>query len=214
MGPGVVLVLPCVDYYHMIDLRTHSYDVPSQEMLTKDSVTVSVDAAIYFRVSDPIATIFSIVDAHLSTRQLAQTTLRNCLGTRTLAEIMMDREGIAQEAQVVLDEGTDPWGIKVERVEVKDIRLPHELTRALAAEAEASREADAKVVSAAGELNASGALKKAAENLCSSSAIHLRYLQTLIRISATQNHTIVLPIPTEIVKVLLKKYASKRISRK
>uniref|UniRef100_A0A914DPU9 Band 7 domain-containing protein n=1 Tax=Acrobeloides nanus TaxID=290746 RepID=A0A914DPU9_9BILA len=193
------MVLPCVDEHHMIDLRIMSYDVPSQEMLTKDSVTVSVDAAVYYRASDPIATISCIADAHLSTKQLAQTTLRNVLGTRTLSEIMIDREGIALQAQEVLDEGTYPWGIKVERVEVKDIRLPRELTRVLAAEAEASREADAKVVSAAGELNASVALKQAADQLTGSpAAIQLRYLQTLGRISNSKNHTIVVPIPMEL----------------
>lgn len=135
-----------------------------------DSVTVCVDAAIYFRTFDPVATITCISDAHLSTKQLAQTTLRNVLGTRTLTQIISDREGMALQAQEVLDEGTDPWGIKVERVEIKvfahvshysiplpvtqDIRLPRELTRVLAAEAEASREADAKIASANGELNA------------------------------------------------------------
>ncbi|TKR72197.1 hypothetical protein L596_019687 [Steinernema carpocapsae] len=203
LGPGVVLVLPCIDEHHLIDLRTMSYDVPSQEMLTKDSVTVSVDAAVYFRTCDPVATIASISDARISTRQLAQTTLRNVLGTRTLSEIMSDREGIAQQAQAVLDEGTHPWGIKVERVEVKDIRLPRELCRVLAAEAEASREADAKVVSANGELKASVALKQAADSMAESpAAIQLRYLQTLARISTAQNHTIVVPIPVDIVRAI------------
>uniref|UniRef100_A0A915D088 Band 7 domain-containing protein n=1 Tax=Ditylenchus dipsaci TaxID=166011 RepID=A0A915D088_9BILA len=210
MGPGVVMVLPCIDLYHMIDLRTRSYDVPSQEMLTKDSVTVCVDAAVYFRVSDPIATVFCILDAHLSTKQLAQTTLRNCLGTRTLTEIMMDREGIAMEAQAILDEGTDPWGIKVERVEVKDIRLPRELTRVLAAEAEASREADARVSLTWSE-KASVALKRAAENFAgSSAAVNLRYLQTLCRIAAYKNHTIVLPIPVELVKGFMRRFCSNK----
>ncbi|KAK0390434.1 hypothetical protein QR680_019351 [Steinernema hermaphroditum] len=201
LGPGVVIVLPCIDEHHLIDLRTMSYDVPSQEMLTKDSVTVSVDAAVYFRTCDPVATISSNRDARVSTRQLAQTTLRNVLGTRTLSEIMSDREGIALQAQSMLDEGTHPWGIKVERVEVKDIRLPRELCRVLAAEAEASREADAKVVSANGELKASMALKEAADSIASSpAALQLRYLQTLARISTTQNHTIVVPIPSQLIR--------------
>ncbi|KHN74561.1 Stomatin-3 [Toxocara canis] len=200
-GPGVVVVLPCIDEHHMIDLRTMSYDVPSQEMLTRDSVTVSVDAAVYFRTWDPIATIAGITDAHLSTRQLAQTTLRNVLGTRTLSEIMTDREGIALQAQTVLDEGTDSWGIKVERVELKDIRLPRELCRALAAEAEASREADASIVSASGELNACTALRRAADLLSGSpAALQLRYLQTLARIATFKNHTIVIPFPAELIR--------------
>ncbi|KAI6198261.1 Stomatin-3 [Aphelenchoides fujianensis] len=179
MGPGVVIILPCVDEHHMIDLRAMSYEVPSQEMLTKDSVTVSVDAAVIYKVSDPIATCIGISDAHLS-------------------------------HQEVLDEGTDPWGIKVERVEVKDIRLPEELTRVLAAEAEASREADAKVVHAAGELNASHALNAAANQFGgSSTAMQLRYLQTLSRISTHKNRTIVLPIPMEMVKKWLHQQRSK-----
>uniref|UniRef100_A0A914Q165 Band 7 domain-containing protein n=1 Tax=Panagrolaimus davidi TaxID=227884 RepID=A0A914Q165_9BILA len=153
LGPGIVIILPCVDSYTVVDLRTMSYDVPSQEMLTKDSVTVSVDAAIYFRTSDPIATISAAVDSILSTKQLAQTTIRNVLGTRSLSEIMSAREEIALQAQEILNPTAANWGIKLERVEVKDIKLPRELTRVLAIEAEASRLADAKIVSAAGELN-------------------------------------------------------------
>uniref|UniRef100_A0A914Z4K8 Band 7 domain-containing protein n=1 Tax=Panagrolaimus superbus TaxID=310955 RepID=A0A914Z4K8_9BILA len=153
LGPGVVIILPCVDSYTVVDLRTMSYDVPSQEMLTKDSVTVSVDAAIYFRTSNPILTISAAVDSILSTKQLAQTTIRNVLGTRSLSDIMSAREEIALQAQEILNPTAANWGIKLERVEVKDIRLPRELTRVLAIEAEASRLADAKIVSAAGELN-------------------------------------------------------------
>uniref|UniRef100_A0A914UQ70 Band 7 domain-containing protein n=1 Tax=Plectus sambesii TaxID=2011161 RepID=A0A914UQ70_9BILA len=202
-GPGIIFVMPCIDTHYSIDMRTMSFDVPPQELLTKDSVTVSVDAAIYFRASDPTATITNVSDAHLSTKQLAQTTLRNLLGTRTLTEIMADREGIARQAQLVLDEGTAPWGIKVERVEVKDIRLPYELRRVLAAEAEAAREAGAKVVAATGELNASAALKQAADCLMQSpTALHLRYLQTLAHISATNNHTIVLPLPMDLLRAV------------
>uniref|UniRef100_A0A1I7XZW3 PHB domain-containing protein n=1 Tax=Steinernema glaseri TaxID=37863 RepID=A0A1I7XZW3_9BILA len=212
LGPGVVIVLPCIDEHHLVDLRTTSYDVPSQEMLTKDSVTVSVDAAVYFRTCDPVATISRNRDARVSTRQLAQTTLRNVLGTRTLSEIMSDREGIAFQAQALLDEGTHPWGIKVERVEVKDIRLPRELCRVLAAEAEASREADAKVVSANGELQASSALKEAADSIAASpAALQLRYLQTLSRISTTQNHTIVVPIPIELIRSVSKALQLRKI---
>jgi erythrocyte band 7 integral membrane protein len=215
-GPGVVFLLPCVDHHTQVDLRVKSYDVPSQvplfrltewhlkgntfglaipqEMLTKDSVTVSVDAAVYFRTKDPIAAISCIVDSTLSTKQLAQTTLRNILGTRTLTEIMLEREDISKLIQAspnpqtfsgshksIFDccrkfwtkawilwevplfqcnyfhtSGTNPWGIKVERVELKDIRLPKGLLRALAAEAEAVREANAKVVKADGELNVGG----------------------------------------------------------
>uniref|UniRef100_A0A0N4ZGI6 PHB domain-containing protein n=1 Tax=Parastrongyloides trichosuri TaxID=131310 RepID=A0A0N4ZGI6_PARTI len=215
IGPGIVLILPCIDEHHTIDLRTMSYDVPSQEMLTKDSVTVSVDAAVYFRTQDPVATIARVADAHLSTKQLAQTTLRNILGTRTLSEIMAEREGIALQAQEVLDGGTFVWGIKVERVEIKDIRLPRELCRVLAAEAEASRNADARCVSAKGELDSSLCLKKAADKLSeTSSAIQLRYLQTLTKISRLHNHTIVLPIPIEIIRKIMEKFSSKKKNNK
>uniref|UniRef100_A0A0N5C754 PHB domain-containing protein n=1 Tax=Strongyloides papillosus TaxID=174720 RepID=A0A0N5C754_STREA len=215
IGPGIVLILPCIDEHYTIDLRTMSYDVPSQEMLTKDSVTVSVDAAVYFRTQDPVATIAKVSDAHLSTKQLAQTTLRNILGTRTLSEIMAEREGIALQAQEVLDGGTFAWGIKVERVEIKDIRLPRELCRVLAAEAEASRNADARCVSALGELESSVCLKKAADKLSETpSAIQLRYLQTLTRISRIHNHTIVLPIPIEIIRKVMNKLTNKKPSNK
>uniref|UniRef100_A0AC35GBM1 Band 7 domain-containing protein n=1 Tax=Panagrolaimus sp. PS1159 TaxID=55785 RepID=A0AC35GBM1_9BILA len=182
LGPGIVIILPCVDSYTVVDLRTMSYDVPSQEMLTKDSVTVSVDAAIYFRTSDPIATISAAVDSILSTKQLAQTTIRNVLGTRSLSEIMSAREEIALQAQEILNPTAANWGIKLERVEVKDIKLPRELTRL----------ADAKIVSAAGELNASFSLREAAKRFEGSpTAIQLRYLQTLTRISQQLNHTVI-----------------------
>uniref|UniRef100_A0A7E4VJ04 PHB domain-containing protein n=1 Tax=Panagrellus redivivus TaxID=6233 RepID=A0A7E4VJ04_PANRE len=205
LGPGVIIILPCIDAHTVVDLRTMSYDVPSQEMLTKDSVTVSVDAAVYFRTSDPVATIAAAVDSYLSTKQLAQTTLRNVLGTKSLSEIMSAREEIALQAQEILDPTAARWGIKVERVEVKDIRLPRELCRVLAREAEAAREADAKIVSATGELNASIALRRAADTISDSPiAIQLRYLQTLARISTTHNHTIVVPIPMELIQAAMK----------
>ncbi|VDD90456.1 unnamed protein product [Enterobius vermicularis] len=206
-GPGLVLILPCIDEHHLVDLRTMSYDVPSQEMLTRDSVTVSVDAAVYFKTRDPVATISSITDAHMSTKQLAQTTLRNVVGTRTLSEIMSDRKGIAAQTQEVLHEGTNPWGIQVERVELKDIRVPTELCRALATEAEAARNADAKVVSASGEFEASVVLKQAADKfLDSPAAVQLRYLQTLGKIAAQNNHTIIVPIPSNFMRSIYNKF--------
>uniref|UniRef100_A0A0N5AWG4 PHB domain-containing protein n=1 Tax=Syphacia muris TaxID=451379 RepID=A0A0N5AWG4_9BILA len=205
-GPGIVLLLPCIDEHYLVDLRTMCYDVPSQEMLTRDSVTVSIDAAVYFKTRDPIATIARIADAHQSTKQLAQTTLRNIVGTRTLSEIMLDREGIACQTQEALHEGTNPWGIQVESVELKDIRVPTELCRALATEAEAAREADAKVVSASGEFEASVVLKQAADKFVNSpAAVQLRYLQTLGRIAAQNNHTIIMPIPTELIRSIYNK---------
>uniref|UniRef100_A0A914Q2C1 Band 7 domain-containing protein n=1 Tax=Panagrolaimus davidi TaxID=227884 RepID=A0A914Q2C1_9BILA len=150
-GPGIVFINPFTDTYRKIDLRVISYAVPPQEILSKDSVTVSVDAVIYFRISDPIASVNNVYDAIYSTKLLAQTTLRNALSMKTLTEILTEREAIAQFCKTILNEGTEHWGVKVERVEVNDIRLPQQLTRASAAEDEAAREACAKVVAAEGE---------------------------------------------------------------
>lgn len=205
-GPGIFFILPCIDTYRKIDLRVLTYDVPPQEILSKDSVTVSVDAVVYFRTSDPIASVNNVSDAFYSTKLLTQTTLRNVLGTRTLSEMLSEREGIAAQAQTVLDEGTEPWGIKVERIEVKDIRLPQSLTRAMAAEAEATREARAKVVAAEGEQKASRSLKEAAEVLSQCpTAIQLRYLQTLTNIAAEHNSTIIFPLPMSMLEGFIKK---------
>uniref|UniRef100_A0A914XSE4 Band 7 domain-containing protein n=1 Tax=Plectus sambesii TaxID=2011161 RepID=A0A914XSE4_9BILA len=167
-GPGIFFIVPCIDTYRKVDLRVVSFDVPPQEILTKDSVTVAVDAVVYFRISNPCVSITNVEDAHHSTRLLAQTTLRNVLGMKTLAEILADREHIAQYMKSALDEGTDPWGVKVERVEVKDVRLPQQLQRAMAAEAESTREARAKVIAAEGEQKASRALKEAADVMAES----------------------------------------------
>ncbi|VDO95490.1 unnamed protein product [Soboliphyme baturini] len=216
-GPGLFFIIPCIDNYQKIDLRTVSFDVPPQEILSKDSVTVAVDAVVYSRISNAVVSVVNVEDASHSTKLLAQTTLRNILGTRTLAEILSDREAISQQMQTALDDATDPWGVKVERVEIKDVRLPVQLQRAMAAEAEAAREARAKVgrlvdvgrhdgnwvvscaIAADGEQKASRALKDAAVILSQSpAALQLRYLQTLVTISAEKNSTIVFPLPMEL----------------
>uniref|UniRef100_A0AC34G4E5 Band 7 domain-containing protein n=1 Tax=Panagrolaimus sp. ES5 TaxID=591445 RepID=A0AC34G4E5_9BILA len=206
-GPGMVFIIPCIDTCRKIDLRVVSYAVPPQEILSKDSVTVSVDAVVYFRTSDPIASVNNVDDAIYSTKLLAQTTLRNALGMKTLTEMLTEREAIAQLCETILDEGTEHWGVKVERVEVKDIRLPQQLTRvkvervevkdirlpqqltrAMAAEAEAAREARAKVVAAEGEQKASRALKEAADVIQANPvALQLRHLQALNSIAAEHN---------------------------
>ncbi len=202
-GPGMLFIIPCIDTYRKIDLRVVSYAVPPQEILSKDSVTVSVDAVVYFRTSDPIASVCNVSDAYYSTKLLTQTTLRNILGTKTLSEMLSDRDTIAHTTHQILDEGTHNWGIKVERVEVKDIRLPPSLTRAMAAEAEAAREAKAKVVAAEGEEKASIALKKASIVLTESpAALQLRYLQTLNGIAAEHNSTIIFPVPLQLFQTL------------
>ncbi|KAJ8384579.1 hypothetical protein AAFF_G00200160, partial [Aldrovandia affinis] len=205
-GPGIFFVLPCTDTFVKVDMRTVSFDIPPQEILTKDSVTVSVDGVVYFRVSCPISSVANVANADFSTRLLAQTTLRNVLGTKNLSELLSDREGISHSMQVSLDEATDAWGIKVERVEIKDVKLPHQLQRAMAAEAEASREARAKVIAAEGEMNASRALKEASLVIAESpSALQLRYLQTLSTIAAEKNSTIIFPLPMDIISHFMQK---------
>jgi erythrocyte band 7 integral membrane protein len=202
-GPGLFFIIPCLDSMLTVDLRTRTFDVPPQEILTKDSVTVSVDAVMYYRVFDPVASVVSVANAEYSTRLLAATSLRNILGTKTLQEILQDRENIAQMMQESVDQATDPWGVKVERVEVKDVRLPVSMQRAMATEAEAAREARAKVISAEGEQKAALALKQASDIIGqSSSALQLRYLQTLTQISAEKNSTIVI-IPTILILFLI-----------
>ncbi|XP_076347496.1 band 7 protein AGAP004871-like isoform X7 [Tachypleus tridentatus] len=205
-GPGIFFIIPCIDTYCKVDLRTVSFDVPPQEILSRDSVTVAVDAVVYYRISNATIAISNVEDYGHSTRLLAATTLRNVLGTKNLSEILSERESISHVMQASLDEATDPWGVKVERVEIKDVRLPVQLQRAMAAEAEATREARAKVIAAEGEQRASRALKEASEVLSdSSSALQLRYLQTLGSIATEKNSTIVFPIPLELLRGLLKK---------
>ncbi|KAJ9574039.1 hypothetical protein L9F63_008565, partial [Diploptera punctata] len=182
-GPGIFFILPCIDTYCKVDLRTVSFDVPPQEVLSKDSVTVCVDAVIYYRVREPLAAVVNVNNYSHSTRLLAATTLRNVLGTRNLAEILSEREAISHTMQTALDEATDPWGVKVERVEMKDVRLPLQLQRAMAAEAEAAQASDVIAESPA--------------------ALQLRYLQTLNTISAEKNSTIIFPLPLDIVTPFL-----------
>ena len=200
-GPGIFFVIPCIDTYTKVDLRTVSFDVPPQEILSRDSVTVAVDAVVYFRISNATVSVSNVEDYARSTRLLAATTLRNVLGTKNLSEILSERESISHIMQVSLDEATDPWGVKVERVEIKDVRLPVQLQRAMAAEAEATREARAKVIAAEGEQRASKALREASEVIADSpAALQLRYLQTLGSIAAEKNSTIVFPVPLELFR--------------
>ncbi|KAI6227031.1 Band 7 protein domain containing protein [Aphelenchoides besseyi] len=206
-GPGIFFVIPCLDVVKIVDLRVLSFDVPSQEILSRDSVTVSVEAVIYFRVSNPVISVTNVSDAQFSTKLLAQTTLRNVLGTKTLSEILMERDSIASITEKVLDDGTVPWGVKVQRVEIKDIRLPHMLMRSMAAEvAEAARDARARVIAADGEEKASRALVEAADVIKENKvSLHLRYLQTMSHISNERNKTIVIPIPIEVIRTVLRK---------
>ncbi|KAG8518814.1 Erythrocyte band 7 integral membrane protein [Galemys pyrenaicus] len=203
-GPGLFFILPCTDNFIKVDMRTISFDIPPQEILTKDSVTVSVDGVVYYRVQNATLAVANITNADSATRLLAQTTLRNVLGTKNLSQILSDREEIAHNMQCTLDDATDDWGIKVERVEIKDVKLPVQLQRAMAAEAEASREARAKVIAAEGEMNASRALKEASIVITESpAALQLRYLQTLTTIAAEKNSTIVFPLPIDMLQGLM-----------
>eukprot|EP00117_Sycon_ciliatum_P030078 scpid80076/ scgid23799/ Band 7 protein AAEL010189 len=197
-GPGMFWFLPCVDEFRTVDLRTQAFDVPPQEMLTKDSVTIRVDAVVYYRVNGPNISITNVKNPHHSTKLLAQSSLRNVLGGKTLAEVLSDRDSISKAMQEALDIATNPWGILVERVEMKDVRLPPQLVRAMAAEAEADRDARAKVVSAEGEQNAARAYAEAADTMSEEpGALQLRYLQTLHSISAEKSSTIYFPLPLD-----------------
>jgi len=208
-GPGVFFIIPCIDHYEKIDMRTQTYDVPPQEILTKDSVTVFVNAIMYYKVKDATSAVANVDDYSGSAQLLAATTLRNVLGTRNLGDILSEREAIASEMQEGLDEATDPWGVLVERVEVKDVRVPENLQRAMAAEAEAARNARAKVIAAEGEHKASRALRHAAEVIIDSpAALQLRYLQTLNSISAENNSTIIFPVPIDIISEMIGKGSS------
>uniref|UniRef100_H3CI52 Stomatin n=1 Tax=Tetraodon nigroviridis TaxID=99883 RepID=H3CI52_TETNG len=203
-GPGLFFILPCTDTISKVDIRTVTFNIPPQEVLTKDSVTISVDAVVYYWVHNAVLAVANITDADAATQLLAQTTLRNVLGTKNLSEIMSDREEIACSMQCSLDEATDGWGIKVERVEIKDVKLPLQLQRSMAAEAEAIREAKAKVIAAEGEIKASQALKEASLVIAQSpSALQLRYLQTLDAIAAKKNCTIAITVPFEIAETSL-----------
>uniref|UniRef100_A0A8R1XWS5 PHB domain-containing protein n=2 Tax=Onchocerca TaxID=6281 RepID=A0A8R1XWS5_ONCVO len=207
-GPGLFFAMPCIDTFHVVDLRVFSFDVPPQEILSRDSVTVSVEAVIYFRVNNPVISVTNVNDAQFSTKLLAQTTLRNVLGTRTLSEMLSERDNIANVIEKVLEEGTEPWGVQVQRVEIKDIRLPCELMRSMATEAEAARDARSLIILADGERQASWSLAEAASTIGSSSvSLQLRYLQTLTRVAAEHNSTIVIPIPIEVARYFAKKWS-------
>ncbi|TPP61242.1 Mechanosensory protein 2 [Fasciola gigantica] len=202
-GPGLIFTIPCLDTVQRVDLRTFTFDVPTQEVLTRDSVTVAVNAVVYYRIYDPVMSVVNVKNVNYSTRLLAQTTLRNVLGTVDMCALLTDREHIAALMQENLDAATDTWGMKVERVEIKDVRLPIQLQRTLAAEAEATREAKAKVIAAHGEKEASRSLKEAAMEISHCPvALQLRYLQTLSGISAEKNSTIIFPLPIELLSYL------------
>jgi regulator of protease activity HflC (stomatin/prohibitin superfamily) len=197
-GPGVRLLLPVIDRMQKVDLRTVTYDVPAQEVITKDNVTIKVNAVIYFNVMNPVDAVIKIANHLTATSLYAQTSLRNILGQHELDEILAEREKIGRALQIIIDQATDAWGVKVSAVEVKDIELPEEMRRAMAKQAEAERERRAKIIAAEGEHQAAQKLHEAAVILeQTSTALQLRYLQTLVEIGVEKNTTIVFPLPVD-----------------
>ncbi len=203
-GPGLFWLIPFVDRMEKVDLRTITLDVPSQEAITLDNVTVRVNAVCYFRVMEPVDAVVNVHDYLLATQQIAQTTLRSVIGQRELDELLSERDQINQQLQQIIDDQTEPWGIKVSIVEVKDLELPKTMQRAMARQAEAEREKRAKIIHASGELDAATQLAEAAETMATAKgAMQLRYLQTLSEISAEHNSTIVFPLPIELISGLM-----------
>ena len=202
-GPGIVLVFRPIDRIVRISLRTVVLDVPPQDIITRDNVSVKVNAVVYFRVLDPRRAVVEVENYMYATSQLSQTTLRSVLGQAELDDLLAERERLNHQLQTILDTQTDPWGIKVSAVEVKHVDLPQDMQRAMARQAEAEREKRAKIIHAAGELNASEKLSQAAAVLDSvSGAMTLRYLQTLTDIAAEKNSTIIFPLPIELMGLL------------
>src|SRR5438034_630673 len=202
-GPGLFFIIPIVDRMVKVDLRVVTLDVPAHEVITRDNVTVRVNAVLYFRVFDPEKAVVAVIDFVRATHQIAQTTLRSVLGQSDLDELLSQREDINMRLQQIIDEQTEPWGIKVGIVEVKDVELPQTMQRAMARQAEAEREKRAKIIHASGEYDASQRLSEAARIIGSEPAtIQLRYLQTLTEIASERNSTIIFPIPIELISLI------------
>ncbi len=202
-GPGLIILIPVIDTMRKIDLRVITLDVPPQEVITRDNVSIKVSAVVYFRVVDPEKAFLQVEDYYYATSQLAQTTLRSVCGQAELDEILAEREKLNIKLQEILDADTEPWGVKVSKVEIKEIDLPEEMKRAMAKQAEAERERRAKVISADGEYQASKTLLEAAKIMAQDPiTLQLRYLQTLTEIATEKNSTIIFPLPIEILKAL------------
>jgi regulator of protease activity HflC (stomatin/prohibitin superfamily) len=200
-GPGIVFIIPVIDRTIVVDLRILTMDVPVQEVITKDNVPIKVNAVVYFRVMDPSHSVVEVENYVMATSQLAQTTLRSVVGSVELDEVLSSREKINHELQKIIDERTDPWGIKVSAVEVKELELPEGMKRAMARQAEAERERRAKIIAAEGELQAATKLSEAARQMeVSPVTLQLRYLQTIREIAGERNSTTFFPIPIDLVK--------------
>lgn len=209
-GPGLVFVVPILQTIRKVDIRIITLDVPSQEVITRDNVTVRVNAVIYYQVMDANKAVNNVRNYNLATSQIAQTTLRSVLGEHELDDLLANREKINQTLQSIIDAQTDPWGIKVSMVEIKDVELPETMKRAMARQAEAERERRAKVIAAEGEFQASKRLAEAADVMSRNMVtVQLRYLQTLVEISAEKNSTTIFPIPIDLFSHFLKEIKEK-----
>ena len=203
-GPGIVLLIPLIDRMVRVDLRTVTFEVPPQDVITRDNVPAKVNAVAYYRVIDPVKSVVEVERIRNATSQIAQTTLRSVLGRADLDTLLAERETLNESLQQIIDDQTDPWGVKVTTVEIKDVGIPQGMQRAMARQAEAERERRAKVINAEGEFQASERLFDAAEVMSGNpAALQLRYLQTLLEIGTNQNSTIVLPVPIDLIKPLM-----------
>jgi regulator of protease activity HflC (stomatin/prohibitin superfamily) len=201
-GPGLFFIIPIIDKMMKVDLRTVTLDVPAQDAITADNVTVRVNAVAYFRVVDPVAAVIQIEDFKRATWQIAQTSLRNVIGQSEIDQLLQERERINARLQLIIDENTEPWGVKVSIVEIKDVELNQTMIRAMARQAEAERERRAKVIHAEGELQAASQLAEAARVMGEEpGSMTLRYLQTLLEIGVEQNTTVIFPVPVEMLGV-------------
>ena len=208
-GPGLFLIIPFIDRMVKVDLRVVTMDVPSQEVITRDNVTVRVNAVVYFRVVDPESSVVKVLDHIRATSQIAQTTLRNVLGQSELDELLTQREKLNQMLTKIIDEHTDPWGVKVSTVEIKEVELAEEMKRSMAAQAEAERERRAKIIHADGEFQASEKLAQAGSIIAREpTTLQLRYLQTLTEIASERNSTLIFPLPIDLISMFMKKGAS------
>ncbi len=213
-GPGLFIIIPFVDRMIKVDLRVITMDVPHQEVITKDNVTVRVNAVIYFRVVDPESAVVKVLDHIRATSQISQTTLRNVLGQSELDELLTQRERLNQMLQKIIDEHTDPWGVKVTTVEIKEVELAEQMKRMMAAQAEAERERRAKIIHAEGELQASEKLAQAGEIISRNpTTLQLRYLSTLTEIASEKNSTIIFPLPINIFEAFMQLGSSKRLEK-
>ena len=208
-GPGLILLIPVIDRIQRVSLRTVVMDVPPQDVITADNVTLKVNAVIYFRVIDPLRAIIQVENFLYATSQLAQTTLRSVLGGAHLDDLLVEREKINKRLQEILDRQTDPWGVKVSAVELKHLDLPIEMQRAMAKQAEAERERRAKIIHAEGEFQAAQKLAEASEVMSNPIALQLRYLQTLTEIATEKNSTTLFPIPIDLFRPFFEKAAKK-----